>query len=962
MATPTVKGKIASAIKATKDTVGPVVQATKDVVEKLKTMDYQLVNIIGESVSFVPTGLAPSETTIVEFDKYYRPDGISDEEFASLEKTMRRLFDGTRKAVADPDTGEDSDTFVSEPLPPCSEKEKFLVLESLLHRKRILFQQLYNQGILTPDEMKKKIATLKDTQSSTSLEGKDSLLVRTLLTHLLRLEKFIEFYVQSQHCINVEDLVYGKLELDLDDDRIKELLKQFIFFLLQSSHPLKDYTKIKPTPPTFVARLEKNLLKDKFPTFLQSYKDNKFPIPDTIAKVLVVTNLDPKVMKDQVEQAIQLERKRIVKHLQNTIPPTDKFWKQVGPTEDVIRILDVLQDNEGAMKDEIALLSKEKQDLDTKLKACLQSENALKAEKVRFEQRIQALEATIQTHTDASNQLAILRNEQAKIKAKDTSIAELQRQLAEKENQVTSIRTEISTKNEEKRGLEKQIGDSTTRIQELEDELQSLTDQITEAQGELGPLNQQLATAKERILTLEKEVSAEKTKANDFALQRDACTKELEALKSTASTSQKTVGDLTRNLEVAKGERDTALAQKNLLEAETKTLRAQLGDALEENKLHKQDILTKENTIKELTSTVESKEQEISTLAKQASDEKKRANIAEAKVEEVEREKDAMSVLAQRQIASVSEELKSNYETAMGKAQEVYDSALATQEAEKEKVLEIVRNIRDWIDSGSTTAFVIPAETPEVDSFSSIVESLSKPEDSTSTSSSSPKAGKEQQTIIICYLVFLTSFLWQMHFPSFQVIPTTEPAREQYQRQQSILTLFQSFFNGGADPRAKTTASAPISGLYKDIDPVRETSTIFKLLDTFYNLMRSMEDDPKKYLGYISFAEKDILDKLMKKIDLFVSANNMKSTFVRNVSDFFITRQPQVNPGLLDKFITYDVATKTIRVVEKTTEANPSYLNYAVLFYCYLVCIRDYLNHIKGSTVKCQLPQYLLKK
>jgi hypothetical protein len=84
---------------------------------------------------------------------------------------MRRLFDGTRKAVADPDTGEDSDTFVKEPLPPCSEKEKYLVLDSLLHRKRVLFQQLYNQGILTPDEIKKKINTwLKTDYGKLTLE------------------------------------------------------------------------------------------------------------------------------------------------------------------------------------------------------------------------------------------------------------------------------------------------------------------------------------------------------------------------------------------------------------------------------------------------------------------------------------------------------------------------------------------------------------------------------------------------------------------------------------------------------------------------------------------------------------------------------------------------------------------------------------------------------------------------
>jgi DNA repair exonuclease SbcCD ATPase subunit len=1089
MATSTIKQKLDSAMKATKDKLGPAVQATKDMLEKVPTPEIQLVNIVGELVSFVPTGLAPSETTIVEFDTYYKPDGISEIDYDILKKIMRRLFDGKQKAVADPDTGEDSDILVKEPLPPCSEKEKFMVLDSLLHRKRIIFQQLYNQGILTPEEMKKKISTLKGVQTNTSLEGKDSLLVRSLLTHLFRLEKFIESYVQNQQCINIEDLIYEKLELDLNDDKIKELLKQFIFFLLQSSHPLQEYTKIKPTPPTFIKRLETNLLKEKFPTFLQSYKDNKFPIPDTIAKILEAINVDPNILKGQINQAVELERKRILKHLQNTIPSTNSFWKQVGDTDDLIRILDVLKDNEGAMKDEIAQLTREKEDLDRQLKVCQQSKTALQAEKVRFEQRVQALEATIRTHTDVSNQLAVLqqekaaadadfarregdlqqqirecttqkaqvdqevqrlrvqnqaltdelvplrqqatqlatiqqqaqdniaelqrqhnealeeerqrtaeketarlaaeamvketkekltanqlklvqaesalRNEQAKMKAKDTSIVELQRQLTEKDNEIASIRTEISKKNEEKREFDKQIGESVTHIRELEEELTTLREKIAEAQGELGPFNQKLAEANERISTLEKELNTEKTKVNDLTIQRDACNSELDTLKRTASDSQRNMGQLTGELETAKGERDAAIAQQKILEAELLSLKTQLQDAKEENTLKGKQINGKDEKIKELESTLASQQTAMGTLSEQVSDEKERADKAESKVQEIEQEKDTLTVLAQQQIAKVSEELKSNYETAMGKAQEVYDAALEKQEAEKQKILEFVRNIKDWLDTDKTSSLSLPTDIPEQDSFSSIITSLSKSSESTSSAPSSPKALKDQQSNAICYLVFLASFLWQTHFPTFLVPPTDEIKKERYQRQVKILDLFTSFFNGGKDPSAKTASTSSISGLYKDIDPARETNVIFRLLDIFYNLMRSIEDDPKKYLPYLSFQDKDTLDKLMKKITLMTSANKVSDSFVKVVSDFFVTRQPQINNNFLYKFVVYDASTKTITIVDKAPDSkihDPSNLNYAVLFYCYLVCIRDYLNHIKGSTVKCQLPTYLLKK
>ena len=1071
-----------------KEKVKSIVKDTKESIDAMKSFELQLVNIVGESVSFVPTGLAPSETTIVEFEPYYRPEGISDEEYEVLVKLMRRLFDGTRKAVADPDTGEDSDTFVKEPLPPCSEKEKYLVLDSLLHRKRVLFQQLYNQGILTPDEIKKKINTMRTAKGDTSLEGKDSLFVRTLLTHLLRLETFIQKYVEAQECINLEDLIYGKLELDLDDDKIKELLKQFVFFLLQSTHPLKDYTKIKPTPPTFISRLQKNLLKERFPVFLQSYKDNKFPISPTIAKILEATDLDPNVMKQQILQAIELERKTLLKHLHDTIPPGDKFWKQVGDTDDLLRILDTFIDNQGSADEEIGRLNKEKEDLDAKLKICEQSKLALQAEKARFEARIQELEATLASRADTSAQLAqvrqekadadadftrraatlqeqirecteqkaglqqriqeltaqnealtaeigplrtkaqqldtlqaetarniadlqarhaaalaeeqariqekedarvaavamtkkvkqdlttnqlkllqiesTLRNELAKVKAKDSAIAQLQAQLQEKENEIGRIRTDISGKNEEKRALDAQIAEGLATIEELRGNLGELQEQMNQQAEQKGLLLEERQGFLEQIEGLKEELRKEEKKVTDLTIERDACKEALKPLQSSASASTEELARLTRDLATMKGERDAALAQQQNLEADVASLRAQLSGAEEEKAAQQASLASQEARLRELQGTLESKEGEVRTESKRANDEKARANAAEAKVDEITQEKDALLLQSQNQLKDVSRELKATYDTSLAEAKGIFDSALEKEEAEKEKILGFVRSLQEWIDNGATSAITIPAELPETDAFSTLVEKLATPVVPASPSAS-PKATKEQQSVITCYLVFLASFLWQTHFPTPKVLPTQEPALERYQRQLKILNLFLSFFNGGMDLRSKSKSGfAQIPGLYKDIDPSREVNVIFRLLDLFYNLMRSMEDDPKKFLGYISFQDKDILDKLMKKIDLITTANGIKDTFLRITTDFFITREPQIAPELLLKFVVYDPSAKTIRIVEKATEseANPSNLNYAVLFYCYLVCIRDYLNHIKSSTVKCPIPTYLLKK
>lgn len=601
-----VKEKLKGFVKDTKESVKEMAKAS---------FEQQLVTIVGESVSFVPTGLSPSETTIVEFEPYYKPDGISEEDYDVLKKTMRTLFDGKRKAIADPTTGEDTDTLVNEALPPCTEKEKHLVLESLLHRKRVLFQQLYNQGILTPDEMKQKINTMKGPQGTTSLEGKDSLLVRNLLIHLMRLEKFIQSYVEAQQCINVEDLIYGKLELDLNDERIKELLKQFVFFLLQSSHPLKDYTSVQPTAPVFISRLERNLLKQRFPTFLQSYKDNKFPIPDTIAKVLEATELDPNALKDQVLQAVDLEQKRLLKHLHDMIPPTDKFWKQVGDTNDLIRILDTFIDNQGSADNEIATLTREKEDLDRKLKTCEQSQRALQAEKARFEQRIQLLEASLASRADTSAQLVQVRQEKADAEADFVRReATLQQQIRDCNQQ----KQETEAKLVRMQKIAKKYLDELQPLRAEVKRLQTIRDEANRNIAELQRRHAE-ALAQEQARTQEKEearVAAEaradkmrtELTANKLNLQQAQSALRIEQTKVKAKESA--IAQLQATLQANENEVARMHSEISTKNQDISRLQADIGRS-------QASIATFETQLDDLRATIEREQQEKGILGQQ---------------------------------------------------------------------------------------------------------------------------------------------------------------------------------------------------------------------------------------------------------------------------------------------------------------------------------------------------------
>lgn len=546
-----------------------------------KKYEIQLVNIVGESVSFVPTGLSSGETAIVEFEKYYKPEGISDEDYKILVRTMRAIFDGKRKATVNPDTGEDSDTFVTEPLPPCSEKEKYLVLESLLYRKRVLLQQLYSQGILTPAEMKKKINEMRSSKRDESVEGKETLFVRTLLIHLLRLEKFIKFYVETQSCINVEDIVHEALELDLNDERIKELLKQFVFFLLQSSHPLKDYTKVHPTAPAFVARLEKNLLKDKFPAFLQTYKNNKFPIPDTLAKVLEATDLDPKILKQQAEDAIQFERLKIIKYIRDIVPPNDPFWKRVGDPNDPLKLLDALLERNDSLLNEIQRLESEKSDIDNKLKTCEQGQKALQAEKANLEARIQQLEATLQTRTNQSAQLQQLQDEKVAMEA------DFNRRLSDLSKQVSDCQAE-------KQALEQRVADLTrinqtltTEIGPLRQSAQRLIQLQADVARDIDDLRRrhQAALAAEQTRTAEKEDARVAAVAVAQQLQTDLIAKQdelvraqtaLQAVQTSIADKDRAIADLQRSLTDCEASVDTLRAEIQAKTDEIKRLNGEI--------------------------------------------------------------------------------------------------------------------------------------------------------------------------------------------------------------------------------------------------------------------------------------------------------------------------------------------------------------------------------------------------
>ena len=333
------------------------------------SFQYNLITILGENVALTPTGLAPSETTIVEFDRYYLPPDISGNDAVLLKNTMRQVFENKLKKVVNTDSGEELDDKVIQAFPPCGEEEKALVLKSLIHRKAVLEQQLFNIGIKTPEELRAKINEMAKTKKDEAIQGQDSMLARQHLVHYLRLKRFINTYNDQQYCIYLEDIAYGEMQQELTDERVIELLKQFVFFVLQSHHPLDDYKKSDPTAPAF--------LKEKFDAFLETYTDNDLPIPQAIASVLEATELSPEAMEDEILRRVKKCRDDILKKIQTNLLPTDPFWKRVKDKTDLDSVIDALLQYPKDLLVEIKTLEAEKAALESKGNTVDQAKNLL---------------------------------------------------------------------------------------------------------------------------------------------------------------------------------------------------------------------------------------------------------------------------------------------------------------------------------------------------------------------------------------------------------------------------------------------------------------------------------------------------------------------------------------------------------------------------------------------------------
>jgi hypothetical protein len=1014
----------------------------------------QIVFVAGERVALTPTGLLPSDPIGVDFDTYYIPETMSPSDVTLVKATFQELFGGTSLPIFDTELQKDLEKRTSQAfLPPCDPSQKELVLQSLEFRLRKLRQELSTKGVLSAKDLSEKLAK---TDSIVSADPRNTTTLRDMIRHFQTLKALIENYNTNQQCVSMSDKAFGNLQFDLTDDRAKELLRQFVFFTLQAHHPLQDYKKTNPTAPQFIKRLEINPLGEpKFGSFLTTYKDNKLPIPESIARVLDSVDAKSGVLDGEVKrrlaEAIQSEKDKLLKYLYTLLPESHPFWRTLGKDRDIYRILDRLVEFFKDADGQVVRLTAENESLKEKLKRCEQNkalldenyarivaqvedlqrklgiegakdktiaelQSALQKAKADHDARvaeltaqledyarqieanrarIEALESantaltlqvqSLQAEVDrlrgieesSAAQLQALRaqhaealaNEQARTAAETTAKEEAQGQrtqaLAELEaartevrgnqatiaaqgEQITSLTEQVTTLTREKR-------DCDTLTERLQSEIRTKDAELVTLRAEKANFESQLAAAREEIrrLTEEAEEDREAAEEEKRALQetirnlqaqfedceakRKACEKALEELKAKASEPEQRAAAIAGELEQARAQLAAAEAERARLQEENRRLQEDIsnkdaalkrsGEELAGMKQRAEDaegrVGTMEGQVGTLRGQVGTLEEQLGTRTGELTAEKEKAQAtAAAHVVAIDGLTRDFQAQVQAKVVELGAEKKRADETRAElleereKLEKQTDAYLKLQAA-----IEAVITGPETTVNQSIAALEGEGNEQTKETLALIYRKLQDLESLAAEKAAMPMSHAEETTqkkLSQCYNVFLLTYLWQTNFP-------VEDAQT-----EAFLGKVNGIFSG----------RPTVTGVYK----TSPTGTILEYLNLVIKLLTLYDGETSSV--ELSEKEKNYFNLI---VTVLPKLRDSGKSLVDEARDYFTSHQPKA-----------PLQEANLLLRGASVVQDPSgQLNFPLLYYCFLVVMRDYLNTITGSLGRCPLPKIL---
>ena len=558
--------------------------------------------IAGETVMLEEPDSIESEILLdsdiaVPFEPYYIPTTMTDEERTILEDTMQLLFSNLSKdkiptaKVAEATQVE----VVSTPFPPCGKLERDLVVRSLIHRRTVLRDQLSKQGVESAEDLKKELAEAGTSSYSQALRKEQvkanvTLGVKVNAWHFLKLTNLITEFEKNEFCIDMGDLAYLDQELDLSDEQLERLVKQFVFFVLQTKTPLKKYVEDASGAIPVLRTLGRNPLDARFPEFLQQYRNTPgTSIPAIISRILDDTRLDKDAMKKEIDKAIEEAKRTCLDDFKNLVPEFIKSNPNASGSEIANEVMTQLAE------------------MQKKLKACESEKTTLLTKKQECDTELAALKEKLQRTEDQVKSLDLI--------SKD--IPGLQTTIQEGKDEITKLKAQIKSLTEERDGIVGGLAERDTLIRDLKVRVRTNEETIAELNARIAELQRQSAASLADLQRQHTEELAAEQRRHDAALADQT------------SRHQEEVSLLTDARDAADSAKRVAEDSLEAIAAEVERATAQLSEL-------RAALATAQSTVAENAATIGELERQVTAKEGERAAAQESLNAATTRIGELE--------------------------------------------------------------------------------------------------------------------------------------------------------------------------------------------------------------------------------------------------------------------------------------------------------------------------------------
>lgn len=468
---------------------------------------------------------------------------------------------------------------INDPLPPCNSDEKALLMECLGTR----------------------LDTLRGDVIRMQSDFGDSVRTRAGLERFLRLKVLIDALDKNDDCQDYDTRLVVEID-PKDDERIKALLRQFAFLILQGRYPLRKWVEKSIGAKALIKALEKNPISEEDMTTYMGEYAVEVPggVPNSITNILNSTGAQAGFLETMVTAAQDTLYNQIVDAIKGTLEGDmlASFNEAVNAIGSALpahqKILDILgwlveqykacMERSSTSAQAISELQALVEGRTTQLEAAMREAEAAAAAQAAAEAALAAAETNnaalqlqledqgdacaaaaavaAETAQAAQQQLASLQAELAAVQAARGDSAELARvqaaldavgrELAAAKAQNTQQEATIRSLQGQLDAANAKVAANTAELERLRNAAPETAEQAAQKAGQIAELQQQLA-------------------ASQAAATR--CQEALEAARRDKAAAEATAAQLRRDLAVAqaknaKADQDAAAARTQLEQAD----------------------------------------------------------------------------------------------------------------------------------------------------------------------------------------------------------------------------------------------------------------------------------------------------------------------------------------------------------------------------------------------------------